>query len=541
MSQAVNPLRPAVGAIIFAYGAWYFKDYQYTEYAIVPILLAFFAAVTAFSAVYNTLFFVLPQLWRYMRMWRTKNRVGSAGWAVPKDLRKAKFNRKSGFFVGTYNKRPVFCDIESSMLVVAPAGGGKTRDFVIPNLLYSKLNMIVIDLKGTLACITAKARQKYLKHNIIFLNPSNIYSTIIGKTACYNPLQILIDNWQTPKYHDRLFSDARAIIKQLAPDPKVHTDNQYFRNGSGKFLLFAIMRLVTTHDNPTLTKTLLLLSDLNALETELYEAACGDILSGDLARLATDIITKLETGDPKQIESFREGAVQALEDYSPSGALAHCTSRTDFRFFDLRKNNMTIYQMGDPATREIYERWIGLMSWCATTELMRHDTGKAVCFMGDEITNFRIVGLPSLLTLLREFNVILVLIVQELQEWANTYGDKSLETLLSQTEAKLMIGASGKTSELVSRELGERPQINLNYNMGTSFFNTISRSLSEGGRKLMTADEVRRSKKAILLYRKMKPVQIDMIGYHQISPLKRRADINPKFGKTYKGWTKLRL
>lgn len=539
MRHRNNPLRQIIGVATCSTGAWLTSGFLHTELEFIPLIFALFTVLSALSATFKILIFVIPQIWRYVRIWRVKNKIGSAGWATPREMRKAKLHKRTGFFVGAYNKYAVFFDIVSSALVLAPAGAGKTRDFVIPNLLFNRMNMIVIDLKGTLACVTAKAREKYFKHLIFYLNPVGMYASILGIGACYNPLQILIDDWQDPEKHKMLFADARSIAKQLSPDPKVLTDNQYFRNGSAKFMLFALIHLVTTDENPTLTKALALLCNMNKLESELYEAACGDVLKGDLARLATDIITKVEEGDAKQTESFREGAAQALEDYSPSGALAECTSKTDFRFFDMRNKRMSVYMMADPTVQAVFEGWIGLVSWCATTELIRHSDGKPVGYMGDEITNFKVNGLPQLLTKAREYKLLMILVVQELEEWVNTYGRESLETLLSQTEAKLFLGATNKTSELISRMLGKTPQMNLNYNLGSSFFDPFTRSLSEGGRDLMTADEVRRDEKIIFIYRKMKPMRLDPIGYHQISPLKHRAGINPLFGRNYKGWTKL--
>ena len=309
-------------------------------------------------------------------------------------------------------------------------------------------------------------------------------------------------------------------------------------------MIFAFIALVTSKDEPTLSDALNLLSDPELLESTLREVAQGNILKGDLARLAKDIIAKIDNGDPKQIESFREGAVQVLEVFSASGSLAECTSTCDFRFSDLRnkKKKKTVFLIADPTRMDVYAPWLGLISWCAMTELIRKSNGVSVCFLCDEITNFKIEGLPSLLTLAREYKIILWLIVQELEEWAKTYGRESLETLLSQTEAKIIMGSRNfKTCQLISDMLGEEAQININHNLGTSFFDPISRSVTESGRRLMTADEVRRTEKIILFYRNQKPIQLDKIGYHEIAPWSRRVGINPLFGKKYKGRTKFRF
>ncbi len=237
------------------------------------------------------------------------------------------------------------------------------------------------------------------------MNPGGLYQDILGIGARYNPLQILIDDWDNPETHTQLFSDAQSIAKQLCQDPPTQGENQYFRNGSRKFLTFSFVYLVIIGGYPTLANALCLLSDKDYLLKALREAESSHHLDGDLARLAKDLLTKFDSGDQKQIESFREGAVQALEVFSPSGKLAECTSTCDFRFSDLKKKKMTIYLLADPTRMSVYAPWLGLLSWCALTELIRFQNGKFVCFLCDEITNFKIEGLPSLLTLAREFKI----------------------------------------------------------------------------------------------------------------------------------------
>jgi type IV secretion system protein VirD4 len=292
----------------------------------------------------------------------------------------------------------------------------------------------------------------------------------------------------------------------------------------------------------TLAGALALLSVSDDLLKALQEARENPVLEGDLARLAKDMLMKIENGDPKQVESFREGAVQALEVFSASGALAACTSQSDFRFADLKTKKLTIYLLADPTRTAVYAPWLGLLSWCALTELIRCQGGQRVCFLCDEATNFRIEGLPALLTIAREFKIILWLIVQELEQWAQVYGRESLETLLSQTEAKIIMGSrSQKTCELVSQMLGDQSIKAYSHNLGTSFFDPVTRSVHEAPRRLMTPDEVRRTPSTILFVKDHRPILLDQIGYHQIQPWAKRVGINPLFGKRYKGKIKLRV
>lgn len=539
-NQITNPFVLLVLSSLCGWGAWETRDWLHSDLLAVPAFLALGAVLTLIKGVLYSLLYLIRLFFRKRAM-KPTDRSGSAAWASSRDIEKmGMYNRRGGFLAGMHENRPVFVDIESSGLVLSPAGGGKTVTFVIPALCHNPISMFVPDLKGTLACMTAELRRKRYKHEILCVNPGGLYQDILGVGARYNPLQILIDSWNSPDRHAQLLSDAQSIAKQLCQDPIQQGENQYFRNGSRKFLVFAFVYQVTNSNHATLADALCLLSDKEVLLKALQDVQYSAHLNGDLARLAKDLLAKFDSGDQKQIESFREGAIQPLEIFSPSGKLAECTSTCDFRFADLKKKKMTVYLLADPTRMSVYAPWLGLLSWCALTELIRFQNGKSVCFLCDEITNLKINDLPSLLTLAREFKIKLWLIVQELEQWAHVYGRESLETLLSQTEVKIIMGVrSYKTCQLISDMLGESTIKALNHNLGRSLFDAPTRSIQDAPRRLMAADEVRRTSDTILFMGNHRPIRLSKIGYHEVKPWVKWVSINPLFNKPFKG--KIRL
>jgi len=208
----------------------------------------------------------------------------------------------------------------------------------------------------------------------------------------------------------------------------------------------------------------------------------------------------------------------------------------------MKTKKMTIYLIADPTRVKTYAPWIGLLSWCALTELMRCESNNPVCFLLDEVTNFKIEGLPSLLTLAREFKILIWVIIQELEQWAHVYGREALDTLLSQTEAKLILdGGSQKSCQLISDMLGEKTIKTTSHSLGRTIFDPISKSVQEGPRRLLTADEVRRFNDGIFFYKSLQPIHYKKVGYHEISPWRRWVGVNPLYGKKYKGRVRLRV
>ena len=539
-----KPFRLTLFTGLICYATFYTWGWRTLDHDwfLVPYMRAFFSGVCLLQLT-AIILHVIYKLIRYWFLFRPKGYGGTASFASSKENRKAGLHKKTGFLVGLdERKKGVFVEIESSGFVLSPAGGGKTTGFVVPALCHITSSMIVPDYKGTLAVMTAKYRKKKFKHECITINPAGLHEEILGPSASYNLLIILIDNWNDPNRHVYLMDDARGMAKQISPDPPSKDANQYFRNGARKYLVFVLVYVVIFNEKETLTECLALLSDEEAFIAALEKAKSSDVLSGDLSLLAKDILTKKDKGKDEQLESFREGAVQALEIYSRSGTLAKVTEQCDFRFADLRKAKKTIYQIADPTRQSVYAPWLGLLLWCALTELIRSPEGEKVCALCDEATNFRIEGLPGLLTMAREYHLILWVVLQELAQWSHIYGPEALETLLSQTEAKLLMGLrSPKSCQLASELLGEESIKTKNYAIGASIFDPINRSVHEQGRKLKTPDEVRRETKSLLIYKKLKPVQLDPIGYHEITPWKHQIGINPLYGKKFKGRTRLRV
>ncbi len=474
------------------------------------------------------------------------NRHGSARWATDKDIKRSGYFKTNGLFLGAsaQSGRPIFFNGETHGLTLSPAGGGKTINFFIPALLHlGDMPMVVPDLKGTLACITKRAREKKHKNKVYCVNPAKLYEKRLGKPARYNPLQILIDSWKGGHYED-LITDAQSIALQLLSEPPNSGENTFFRNGSRMIIVFCILYLVT-QDKETpanLSDVLKLLRNETALKEALFLASSTDHIKGDLADMANDLLAKVEQNDKRQWESFREGAVQSLSAFSSSGWLAESTSTSDFRFADMKKEKITVYLIADPTRMKVYAPWLGLLGWCALTELTRQQSRKQVLFLFDEAANFKIEGLTGKLTELRGYGCRVWFALQSLDAFAKTYSKDDLETLLEQCECQQIFGIqSHKTAQLISNTLGKATVKADNYNLGHIMHDPVNLSLGEHSRPLLTPDEVRQFPDSIVLIRGQRPIHALRTGYHEVNPWKRWADTDPMYGKKFKGKTKLNL
>jgi type IV secretion system protein VirD4 len=82
---------------------------------------------------------------------------------------------------------------ESHVLVVAPTGAGKGRNYIIPNLLSSTASFIVLDIKGEAARVTARRRRE-LGQEVVILDPFHV---VTDEPDSLNPLQRLVSDPDT--------------------------------------------------------------------------------------------------------------------------------------------------------------------------------------------------------------------------------------------------------------------------------------------------------------------------------------------------------
>lgn len=530
--------------LLFSWGTFKTLYLWNTDLSFIPICLGLFAgafflktATLSFSTFYNYLL--------RREAYKSSVRKGSASWAEKDEIQKAGLYEPNGVFLGCdLGGKPIFFDGETHGLTLAPAGSGKTVCLTIPALCHVSLPIVVFDLKGTVACMTKDLRITQHQQDVYCVNPAHLFEDRLGKPARYNPVQILLDDWANLVGHKDLIADAQDMALQLYPDPSSQGENQYWRQGSRKILVFVLVYLVTLKgkDSATLSHALRLLRNVSQLKEACYLAACSDVLDGELADMANDLLAKLEANDTRQVDSFLEGAIQSTLAFAPSGWLAESTSTCDFRFKDLKGKPSTIYLIADPTKMKVFAPWLGLMGWAAITELTRCQNTKPVFLLFDEATNFKIANISNALTGLREFGIRCWFVIQELEEYAKVYGREALETLLSQTEVKQVFGSTGnKTCNLVSQMLGEHTVKSPSFNMGHYSSDPVQFSLGEQSRRLLMPDEVRRFSDMIVFIRNHSPIHALKVGYHEVKPWAKWVETNPLFGSKLKGKIKVWL
>jgi len=468
---------------------------------------------------------------------------GQARFATRKDIAQAGLFDSDGLFLGVHDRKPIFHNGKAHLLTVAPARTGKGVSVVTPNLLHWQGSVFVTDPKGELAGMTGWHRQETLGQKVCILNPWGLYGLPQHR---FNPLAVLVTLYEDDGERRGLTGAVRDLALQLVPEPETDAKNRFFREGSRK-LLRALMLHLATREDParnTLPELWRILQSTARLEDALTDMAESDALGGVVADLAEDL-ARLMASNPEQFGDFREGAVQAVDIFEPSGWLADCVSASDFDFAELKSGATSIYLVIPQDEIKTNGAWLGLLARQAIDAVARQRGNSQVLFLLDEASNMgRIHNLTESLTALPGLGVRVWMIVQELAELRRVYGREATATILSQSEVVQYFAVQNHDlAKEISAALGNRTVVTNSYNLGRSMNDAAGESFSETGRPLLSPDEIRQLPRdtQILFVQNNPPIMARRVPFWEVIPWQDWVNTNPVEGDPPTPWPKYRV
>lgn len=262
---------------------------------------------------------------------------------------------------------------------------------------------------------------------------------------------------------------------------------------------------------------------------------------------AQEVLDTLNSKDKSnQAQTFFKGAKNALKPFSRNSRAYKSLSHSTFCFGDMKEEGevINVILAMDASRMEQQGRVIAAIEYAALTEWKRHKNKhvKAV-IIGDETTNAKIEELPSLMTWGREYNIINLLYIQSIGAARKVFGEHFENILMSETEAKLFLPGQRDPQmlDLIEKLCGHQSIMSRNNNKSKDVFGLSGSSFQEEGKPLITADEIRRMDKAILLLNKNKPILVDVPPISAIAPWRKQIGINHFYGKPYLEKIKLRI
>ena len=195
-------------------------------------------------------------------------------------------------------------------------------------------------------------------------------------------------------------------------------------------------------------------------------------------------------------------------------------SRSDFRFADLKRRNVSVFLVLPPDRLDTYARWLRLLVSQSLLDMARDPAKPAtpVLYLLDEFASLGYLApIERAMGLMAGYGVQLWPILQDIHQLRATYGERA-GTFLSNAGVLQVFGVNDHDSaRLVSDLLGQ----------GTVVFNTMARSLDSDksglsfsqqhvGRPLLTPDEVRNIPQDVelLFLAGLRPIVARKIAYY---------------------------
>lgn len=502
-----------------------------------------------------------------------------------REIRADLLSGQSGPYWGALKNEAIFADFEACAYTIGPSGSGKTTRVVQPMALALKgRSKAILDFKSELTPMLADALRAR-GEQVRIINLGDLFEERVGASDTYNPLTLIAGLYGEDGGLRDLTETLHQLCLQLYPEPTGgaggQDDNRYFRDGSRRIIGFVIQTCVLIDgENATLGDVLHMLSDRDALLHHAQWAAgrleIAPEEGGEPTRalmpleqspwvnqhsdpedvehyiayyraLASGIADLLDTPDSKAAESFLSGALDRMSCFNITTRAHRKTSTSSFRFAALKEGDAptSVFIMLDPNKVQAQAPVLGILLWAMLFELKRHpDKHRPVTILVDEASNVPWSDLGSTLTWARAFGLRFHFIFQNFAAFRAAHGEATLHILQSEAEIVQILPGIREPETLKALEalLGTRSFVaRSRTSQKRGGIGIDSTAFSEDGRPLMSADEIRRLRKGILLIRQNRPLLIDLPQVAAISPWRRQVGINPYHGTPYVLPVKLRI
>jgi type IV secretion system protein VirD4 len=340
------------------------------------------------------------------------------------------------------------------VMTIAGSRTGKGVSLLVPNLLRYDGSVVVIDPKGDLARITARARRQK-GQKVVVLDPFNENGRHPG--GSFNPL-------------DELDPNSRSIVLEaggIADAMVTHNERDPHWTNNARILLRALILLTMTlkpeQRNLVTVRQLLMLSHpliekaKFAFDTKSEQAALFALLTGCVYEDAEGTGRSFSTMSEKERESILSTA-RTETDFLADERMHPTLTSSSLKLSELKTGKTTVY-LCLPATRmNTHSKWLRIIVNLAvnTMEQVKQKPDIPVLFLLDE---FHVLGhMKSIETaagLMAGFGVKLWVVLQDLSQIKSTY-QETWETFVGNAGVLTAWGNSDNTTlHYLSERLGQ--------------------------------------------------------------------------------------
>lgn len=316
---------------------------------------------------------------------------------------------------------PVCSEPARHTLIVASTRSGKGTRLVIPTLLRNlSSSCIVIDPKGELAAVTARARSR--RQHIQIINPwgelKSTFEALGFSPATYNPLDMLDPN------DPNAVSHAQEFAKTICPVAEGKDD--YWVGSAGDLLTAVLLYLAY---QPGEEKTLARARQITSLDrtslSKLIAKMCAiEAHNGAIRQYAQQYVDMAQ-----ETYSGITSSLNRKLAFATDTQFQRATARSTFSMRDLtgfgKDRPTTIYIVAPTRKLKTQMVWLRMLIQSAIAAFTEHPGERQYrcLFILDEFTNLGMIeDMPNDITFAAGHGIDFMLIIQGLSQLKATYG-----------------------------------------------------------------------------------------------------------------------
>lgn len=330
----------------------------------------------------------------------------------------------------------------------APTGAGKGVSLVVPHLMNCTDSMAVVDFKGELSWLTAKARRA-MGHRVVLLDP---YQHATREPDTFNPLDFI--DTGSPTALDECRDLAEALVLRTGQEKEPH-----WADSAEVWIaaMIAVVVVLAKGEEKSLQTVRELLTNPEKMQAAIGAMCQSDEMDGMLARLGH----QLTQFKDKELSSTLTTTNRFLR-FLDTTAIAESTKRSSFDPADLLKGKVTVYLILPPdrarAQSPLLRLWVGSLLRAVVRGGLQSTT--KVRFILDEAASLgHMDAIDDAVDKLRGYGVRLLFLWQSLGQLRKCFPDGQEQTLLSNVTQVFFGVQDQQTAEYVSARLPARSRM----------------------------------------------------------------------------------
>ncbi|MDU1912695.1 type IV secretory system conjugative DNA transfer family protein, partial [Fusobacterium sp.] len=516
---------------------------------------------------------------------KTLDSHGSAEWATLEEIKEMNLYNEAGAVLGKDSKNRILRTLGvEHILMAAPTRGGKGINTVTPTCLDWTDSMIINDIKGELWGLTAGYRKNILGQKVIHFNPIDTE----GISCSYNPLDFI------KKGTAKEMQDIEVIVKTLL-DSDGKGESDHWVGSAMNFLTGVIFHLIYAKENANLGDVIDFLTDsemplINRIadimgfphpeEEEPSSEPFNHLWNIENKNLFKEIYGKEGSLHPNVASEF--STVFALPDKERGSVISSATrlmkifldpllrkhiSKSDFTVQDIMNTKTTLYLVTPPEaidrTRPLL-RLIITQAVYGLTKPMKFDNKQStlmekilkpfkdlkkkmksyfftepkknrILFLIDEFPSLgKLELVESSMSYIAGYGLKMLLITQSMKQLKKIYGKDNF--ILANCSIQLYLTPNEiDDAEDISKALDNKTILSVSVSKkGFDLF--PSKTISETGRRLMTAGEVRilPFENIIIFVSGQKPIYGNKLMYYKEKRYNERLLPTPQITDTFR-------